>query len=112
MCVCVHFVCMYVCLQLPSNQSFYREITDYRMSISDHKIKQDHGQTNQLHNINWGARDHASCAPQLMLCNYYLCVCVSVSMCVCVFVECVQVIMALRRDTPKPGPWTLDWTME
>ena len=22
--------------------------------------------TNQLHDINWGALDHASCAPQLM----------------------------------------------
>ena len=28
--------------------------------------------TNQLHNINWGALDHASHAPQLMSCNYYL----------------------------------------
>ena len=29
-------------------------------------MKGDHGQTNQLHDINWGALDHASCAPQLM----------------------------------------------
>ena len=29
-----------------------------------------HGQTNQLYDINWGALDHASRAPQLMLCNY------------------------------------------
>ena len=32
--------------------------------------------TNQLHGINWGALDRASCAPQLMSCNYYVCVCV------------------------------------
>ena len=36
--------------------------------------------TNQLHDINWGALDHASRAPQLMSCNYY----VYVSL----FVEC------------------------
>ena len=36
--------------------------------------------TNQLHEINWGALNHASSAPQLMSCNYYLCVCV----CACV----------------------------
>ena len=27
--------------------------------------------TNQLHDINWGAVDHASRAPQLTSCNYY-----------------------------------------
>ena len=31
--------------------------------------------TNQLHDINWGALDHASRAPQL---NYYVCVCICV----------------------------------
>ena len=34
--------------------------------------------TNQLHDINWGALDHASRALQLMSCNYYVCVCVYV----------------------------------
>ena len=32
-----------------------------------------HGQTNQLHDINWGAL-------QLMSCNYYVCVCVLVEL--------------------------------
>ena len=32
-------------------------------------MKGDHGQTNQLHDINWGALDLAFCAPQLMSCN-------------------------------------------
>ena len=32
------------------------------------------GGTNQLHDINWGALNHASRAPQLMSCNYYVCV--------------------------------------
>ena len=37
-------------------------------------MKGGHGQTNQLHDINWGAV-HASHAPIL---NYYVCVCVCV----------------------------------
>ena len=41
------------------------------MSVGDHRVgslmvKGSHGQTNQLHDINWGAPDHASHAPQLM----------------------------------------------
>ena len=45
----------------------------------------DRGQlpTNQLHDINWGALDHASHAPQLVSCNYSNCVCVCVCVCVC-----------------------------
>ena len=35
-------------------------------------MKGGHGQTNQSHDINWGALDHASHAPQLMSCNYYV----------------------------------------
>ena len=36
-----------------------------------------HGQVNQLYDINWGALNHVSCAPQLISCNYYdVCVCV------------------------------------
>ena len=38
--------------------------------------------TNQLHDINWAALDHASHAPQLMSCNYYVCVCVCMRACV------------------------------
>ena len=38
-------------------------------------MKGGHGQTNQLHDINWGALNHASHAPQLMSCNYCVCVC-------------------------------------
>ena len=37
-------------------------------------MKGGHGQTNQFHDINWGALDHASSAPQLMSCNYCVCV--------------------------------------
>ena len=44
-------------------------------------MKGGRGQTNQLHDINWGALDHASHAPQLMSCNYYVHVRVSVMMC-------------------------------
>ena len=40
-------------------------------------MKGGHGQTNQLRDINWGALDHVSCAPQLKSCNYCVCVCVS-----------------------------------
>ena len=35
-------------------------------------MKGGHGQTNQLHNINWGALNHGSRASQLMSCNYYV----------------------------------------
>ena len=35
-------------------------------------MKGGHGQTNQLHDIDWGALDPASRAPQLMSCNYYV----------------------------------------
>ena len=41
--------------------------------------------TNQLRDINWGALNHASCALQLMSCNYYVCVCV------CVLLESIVV---------------------
>ena len=48
-------------------------------------MKGGHGRTKQLHDINWGTFSHASHAPQLMLCNYCVCVCVrackSVRMC-------------------------------
>ena len=52
--------------------------------------------TNQLHDINWGALDYASCAPQLMSCNY-ACVCARVCMraCMCVCV-CVQLYMYMH----------------
>ena len=40
-------------------------------------IKGGHGQTNQLHDINWGALDHASCAPQHVT-TVCVCVCVNV----------------------------------
>ena len=38
-------------------------------------MKVGHGQTNQLHDINWGALDYAFRAPQLMSCDYYACKC-------------------------------------
>ena len=40
-------------------------------------MKGSHGQTNQLYNINWGALNHASHAPQLiqLLC-VHACMCV------------------------------------
>ena len=31
-------VCVCVCLQLPSNQSFYRQITGYVISVGDHRV--------------------------------------------------------------------------
>ena len=35
-------------------------------------MKGSHGPTNQLQDLNWGAFDHASHAPQLRSCDYYL----------------------------------------
>ena len=41
-CACVHLCmkawCVCVCLQLPSNQSFYRQITGYVISVGDHRV--------------------------------------------------------------------------
>ena len=50
-------------------------------------MKRDHGQTNQLHDINWGVLDHASRAPQLhvMTMCMFKCLCVHV-LCMC---DCV-----------------------
>ena len=31
-------VCLFVCLPSPSNQSCYRQITDYGMSVGDHRV--------------------------------------------------------------------------
>ena len=45
-------------------------------------IKGGHGQTNQLHDINWGTAAHVH---PLMLCNYCVRVCVCVCTCVCVY---------------------------
>ena len=43
--------------------------------------------TNQLHNINWGALDRASRAPQLMSCKLYVRVCVCVHTRVCMYTK-------------------------
>ena len=58
-------------------------------------MKGGHGQTNQLHDIdwgaqgayNWGALNHASRAPQLMSCNYYVCVYMCVCVCICAYLH-------------------------
>ena len=54
-----------------SNQSFYREIAGYRMSVGDHRVARIYKgvmgqQYNSYMTLNWGALDHASHAPQLM----------------------------------------------
>ena len=60
-------------------------------------MKGGHGQTNQLHDVNWGALDHASRAPQLMPHNYHVCVCVCA--CVCVYVcVCLCVHVCALRE--------------
>ena len=35
-------------------------------------MKEGHGPTKELQDLNWGAFDHASHAPQLRSCNYYI----------------------------------------
>ena len=58
-------------------------------------MKGDHGPTKDL---NWGAFDHASHAPQLRSCNYYVCVCVCVCVHVCVH-TCVCVGVGVCMHT-------------
>ena len=73
-CVCVcmhtHFVRSY-----PSNLILYRQLVK---RVGPHKVYRpmmNRGQlpTNQLHvhDVNWGALDHAFRTPQLMSCNYF-----------------------------------------
>ena len=50
----------------------YRLITGSGIGNGSLMMKGGHGQTNQLHDINWGAV-HASHA---LILNYYVCVCV------------------------------------
>ena len=35
-------------------------------------MKGDHGPTKLLHALTWGAFDHASHAPQVRACDYYI----------------------------------------
>ena len=58
-------------------------------------MKGGHGWKNQLHDINWDALDQASRTPQLISCNYHLCVCVCVCVCVCAYM-CVHVRVRVR----------------
>ena len=48
----------------------YRQIIGYGMSVDAHSVVD---KKIGVHDINWGALDHASCEPQLTLC---ICVCV------------------------------------
>ena len=45
------------------------------------------------HDLNWGALNHASHAPQLLSCNYY--VYIYLSVCACVYI-CVHVHVCIR----------------
>ena len=71
MCVSGVSVCACICLSLPSNQSFYQQITSYGMSVDVDRVMKG-GHTNQLLDINQGTLDHVSdsCASQVMSCNY------------------------------------------
>ena len=55
-------------------------------------MKGDHGQTKQLHDINWGTFSHA---PLLMLCNYYVCVCACVQECTYVCVLMYEILVCV-----------------
>ena len=54
--------------------------------------------TNLLHDIHRGALDHASRAPQLMSCNYTVCVCV------CVFSEIKLQLFPQKSIYPRKQP--------
>ena len=51
-----------ICWSLPSNQSFYKK-TWLPRGMGRLLMKESHGPTEQLQDLNWGAFDHASHAP-------------------------------------------------
>ena len=75
-CTCASNGSTYTCTLLPSNQSFYRQITShekggsvsgvYRPVVRDGNRVQD-----SCNRLNWGALNHASHALQLCY-NYYM----------------------------------------
>ena len=85
MCVCMYvFVCVCMCICNPLvTKVFYRQIIGYGMSVDNHRVAW-WWKTNELRDINWGAPNHAFRAPQLISCNYYVCVFTCVCVCVCV----------------------------
>ena len=51
-------------------------------------MKGDHGPTKLLHALTWSAFDHASHAPQVRACNYYLYVLyIIISLLLCIHVH-------------------------
>ena len=59
------------------------------MSVGEQMMKGGHRQTNHLHDIHWGALDHASCVPHVTTITIYVyvcdaCLCVRVCVCACV----------------------------
>ena len=71
-------------------------------------MKGDHGPTKMLHALTWDAFDHASHAPQVRTCNYYVCVSIYMCECVCVYklysmcLLCVEV----ANITSSPELWS------
>ena len=57
-------------------------------------MKGGHGQTNQLHDVNWVHSTMHLVPPQLMSCNYYVCVCV----CVCFMHACESLPFLLKMS--------------
>ena len=77
MCVCM-YVFMYVCMYVGSciaTKVFIGNLPTIGRGGSSPVMNGGQLPINQLHDINWGALDHASRAPQLMSCNYYLYIC-------------------------------------
>ena len=87
-------VCMCMCIFVGSwlaNKVFIGNLPAMGKGWVIIKPMMNRGQllTDQLHDINWGALNHASCAPHLMSCNYCVCVHTCVCMHVCIYV-CVE----------------------
>ena len=87
-CVCVHVyyvhACMSVCVDLFVGHYLATKVyigklpaTGWTWVIKGRlMMKGGHGQQKLVARLNWGAFDHASHAPQLRSCNYYLCLCI------------------------------------
>ena len=63
-------------------------------------IKGDHGPTKLLHALTWGTFNHASHAPLVRACNYYMSVCLCECTCIHMHVHCMCTFIVKLTSSP------------